>query len=176
MTKSARRRFSESGIWSARIAARRAGVIPGRLRTRASCKARGAETTTTASQPSSDPISNRRGNVENHDGPAIACGNRAKTALTGFNEGVNDRLETVESVGLVEHPGRDRPPVDAPTARHARKGGFDGGDGGLVSFHQRVDRVVGVVNRSAQTSERTRRGAFSHADRASQAEDDHGSA
>lgn len=49
ITRSARRRFSASGICLARILARRAGVIPGRARTRWRWMKPGALTTTTRS-------------------------------------------------------------------------------------------------------------------------------
>src|SRR5262245_37615269 len=60
-TKSARRRFSASGICLARMAANLSSVIPGRANTRSRCTSGGAETTTTASTRASPPVSNSSG-------------------------------------------------------------------------------------------------------------------
>src|SRR6478752_870339 len=60
-TKSARARLSASGICLARIAANFCSVMPERSATRSRCTSGGAETTTTASQRFSPPVSNRSG-------------------------------------------------------------------------------------------------------------------
>src|SRR5436853_84727 len=49
-TKSARRRFSESGSWARRISAKRWALMPRRRITRSRCSRDGAETTSTKSQ------------------------------------------------------------------------------------------------------------------------------
>src|ERR1700716_222888 len=60
-TKSARRRFSASGICFARIASSFSTVMPGRSSTRTRCTSGGAETTTMASTRRSPPVSNNSG-------------------------------------------------------------------------------------------------------------------
>ena len=63
-TKSARARFSASGIWRARIESSFAAVMPGRASTRSRWTSAGAETTMTLSNASSPSVSNSKGNVE----------------------------------------------------------------------------------------------------------------
>jgi len=56
-TKSARRRFSRSGICARRMLANRLSVMPGRRMTRSRCTRAGADTTSTKSQRSGAPVS-----------------------------------------------------------------------------------------------------------------------
>src|SRR4029077_20568842 len=76
-TKSARARLSVSGIWLARIAANFCSVIPGRSNARARWTAAGAETTTTASQRLSPPVSNMSG-ISSTATPAPRCSASAR--------------------------------------------------------------------------------------------------
>src|SRR5947209_728649 len=60
-TKSARRRFSSSGIWRARTDSSLAGLMPMRCSTRARWTSAGAEVTMTLSNSFSPSVSNSRG-------------------------------------------------------------------------------------------------------------------
>src|SRR5438067_4847078 len=61
ITKSARRRFSASGVWRSRIDANFSSVMPGRSRTRSRWTSGGAVTTTTWSNSASPPVSKSNG-------------------------------------------------------------------------------------------------------------------
>ena len=98
MTKSARARFSASGIWRARIASSLAAVMPGRASTRARWTSAGAETTMTLSNAASPPVSNSKG-------------------MSNSNAGASP-WSAMKRVALVRGP-RDGP---APPARRARPG------------------------------------------------------
>src|SRR6185437_8437948 len=72
ITKSARLRFSWSGVWRARIESSLAAVIPALSRTRARWISAGAETTTILSNSFSPPVSNNSG-ISNTSALASGC-------------------------------------------------------------------------------------------------------
>src|SRR5450759_212111 len=84
-TKSARRCFSSSGICLARMAASLPAVMPGRSKARIRCRSAGADTTTTASQRASPPVSNSSGTSSTATGAPLrsaSAKNRVETAPT----------------------------------------------------------------------------------------------
>ena len=101
--KSARRRFSASGICLARIASNFSVVMPGRASTRARCTSGGAETTTTASTRLSPPVSNSSGmsSTATFSPRRRRLGEEPPLGLP--HQRMDDRLEPLERRGIVEH-------------------------------------------------------------------------
>ena len=94
MTKSARARFSASGICRARMRSSASGVMPGRASTRARCTASGAVTTRTPSRPRSPPVSKRSGMSKT---TIVRAGVRRGEGLAvGGDERVDARLDARE--------------------------------------------------------------------------------
>ena len=169
MTKSARARFSASGICRARMRSSIASVMPGRASTRARCTSAGAVTTRTPSRPRSPPVSKssgmsrrttsargvrgerrRRGRRRRADGRGPRCG-----------RGAPGRRRRRRAGGR----GRRRRRRPRPGTRSASAAG-PGTAGGVEPVH----RGVGVPDRHAGLGEEGGGGRLAHADRAGEAE------
>ena len=111
-TKSARRRFSRSGICAARIAAKRSGVIPGRRITRSRCSQAGAETTMIASHSASARGLEQQRDVEHDQRLRAAPGRRATKPLFGR---AHHRMQDPLRAGAAPRAGR------TPLARARRR-------------------------------------------------------
>ena len=111
--------------------------------------------------------------VQHHQRRA-AAGVTAQEALGLLpHQGVQDRFQAAQGLGLSKDGGAQLLPVDCAVMDHAGKGGLDGGHGPPVLGHQPVDRGVGVVQRQAEPPEHPRDRRFSHADGAGETQDHH---
>src|SRR5262245_23953099 len=118
-TKSARRRFSASGICWARIASNFSAVMPGRSSTRARCTSGGADTTITASTRSSPPVSNSSGMSSTttfSPRASASLRNRCSEACTSGCTIVSSRLSAAESPStrLARRVRSTAPPTAVP--------------------------------------------------------------
>ena len=172
MTISARARFSASGVWRARIAANFAGVIPGRASTRARWTSAFADTTTTRSTRASPPVSNNRGNVEHDERRGGVGGQEGGAFLT--DGGVDDALQPLHRGVVTKHRRAERRAVDAGRTGAAREGGLDFRNETAARALQEVDGGVGIEHGDALGREHRGNGGLAHADRAGEAERQHG--
>ncbi len=110
--KSARRRFSRSGICRARIAANFSSVMPGRARTRARCTDSGAVTTHRRVDAALRPALEQQGDVEHGDVVAgLGCAFE-EGAFAGTHQGMDDGLEALHRRVVAEHLGAEQGAVD----------------------------------------------------------------
>ena len=123
ITRSARRRFSASGIWRARMPASFASVIPGRASARARWRNSGAETTSTRSHSASPPVSNSSGMVEHRDrapaGAPAVSGNRTSGSGPAGAGCPPAGASAAESPNTARAQG---PPVNRPAGHRLREG------------------------------------------------------
>ena len=101
MTKSARARFSASGICRARICSNFSAVMPGRASTRARWTSAGAETTAILSTCRQPPSSNSSGMSSRTSG-AARCAARKACALARHRR-MDQGLEPAQRLGVAEH-------------------------------------------------------------------------
>ena len=168
MTKSARARFSASGICRARMRSSASGVMPGRASTRARCTASGAVTTRTPSRPRSPPVSKRSGmSKTTTSAPACAAAKASRSAATS---GWTRASICARSPGSAMIASRRRSRSTAPAGDRLRREVGDGGGAGAAGGVEPVHRRVGVPDRDAGLGEEPGGGGLAHADGAGQAE------
>ena len=87
---------------------------------------------------------------------------------------MQDPFEAAEFFGVPEDALREPLPVDrAGLAAHPRECRLDGEHRGPAAAKQAMHDSIGVEQRHAEMPQHRRGGAFTHADRAGEAEDDH---
>ena len=170
-TKSARRRFSASGICLARMASNFSSVMPGRSRTRSRWTSAGAETTTTASQRWSPPVSNSSG--------------MSSTAIAAAGRGVCEEAPLAPAPADARSPragaARRRRRARAPPASRGRpcRPRWCRETPPRSAAPPRPHRADARRRRRRRPARprrrRIRRGRLAHADRAGQPEDEHAS-
>jgi hypothetical protein len=171
--KSARARFSASGVWRARMASNFSGVISGRARTRARWTSAGPRPPPPC-RPSSRRRSRTAGGCRARRCRGPRPGGLEEADAVGADQRVDDRFQHRQGLGIAHHGraepwrGRSRPSTD-----HAGKGRLDRRDGRAAAGVERVDRRVGVVDRHALVDEHRRGRRLAHADRSGQAQDQH---
>ena len=154
--KSARRRFSASGICLAIMAASFASVMPGRAAIRAFCTSSGAVTSSTASTSALAAGLKQERDVENDKIGARGARLGDKFGARGAHQRMDDRLKPRHRRRVIDHIGREARPVDLAITQRARKGRLDQRRGraaiermhGGIRNHARERRLRGKSPRS----------------------------
>ena len=171
MTQWAKRRFSRSGVWRARIASNLAALMPGRASARARCAASLALTTRTRSTAACPRGLDQQRHVDDDDPPPLRGGPLEKRSAQPRHLGMNDRLQALQRPGIGEARSGELFAIDLPALDHAGKGGLHrlGARRAIEFAHRRV----GVEHRSAERREHPGDGGLAHRDRTRQSRDDH---
>ena len=173
MTRSARRRFCESGIWRAMIASICSAVMPRRRRTRAICTGRGADTTTTMStRPLAAGLEQQR-HVQHGGRGAAAAGVGEEALFHPADPGMQDRLQPLHRRLVPDHGVAQAGAVEHAILDRAGEGGRDGRQRGAAGRLQAVDGGIRVEHGDVGAAERFGGGRFAHADAAGQPDDPH---
>ncbi len=163
MMKSARARFSASGICRARIASSFASVMPGRASTRARWISAGAETTTTLSTRFSPPVSNSSGTSNTHQ-RRIGM-RRDKGGAFLAHRRVDQRLEPLQRPRIGQHRLAEQGPVDTLGPGRVRKHRLDRRDESPAFALEPMHRRIRIEHRHTELLEHRGDGRLAHADR-----------
>ena len=174
-TKSARRRFSRSGIWARRISANRLSrhARPAHHPLALQAQRRRDDQREIAA------LDRRRSRTaaEYRARPAAraAPGPARRTAVRRARTiGWRIALEPAQRRRVAEHAPAQPPAVDAAgLVAHPGKCRLDRADRGAARAEQPMHRGIGIEQRHAEPPQHRRGGALAHADRAGEAEDDH---
>jgi len=173
-TKSARRRFSASGICLARMARNFASLMPGRRSTRSRCRKVGAgHDDDRIAAPRRAALEEQRDIEDDEAGRGAApCGARKRrsSCRTSGWRIASSRRSAARS-GKTSAPSFGRSMPRGPET--PGNGRLDRGDRRAARTEQPVDRGIGVMHGNAEPAQHRCRRALAHADRAGEAEDDH---